>query len=442
MFKRFTVLFLALLMVAAVFAPVTLAEEKVVITVLNYMDLTAPGAERTLTEVWHQFSLDNPNIIVEREDLYLEAFHNKAEAYAAADKLPDVVLLYPGGRSTTLHRKSLVKDLLPLLGDDAKYYHDYVTEPQAGGYMAMIPSTKTSSHAMFVNLALLEELGLKPAETYAELVAQVPVIKEAGLDVVIMGAEDDWVLQSCLFSMIAGRFVGDQKFDEIKAGEAKFTDPEFMAALEFYAQLYEDGVLDAKIMDTGYGEVKSLFAAGRAPYMIDGDWAAGDFVTDQTTGEALIPVEDQKNIMMTVFPVIEGTLHEVSSSGTLGTGYGMSAKIPAGSAKEAAAWKLIQWLSGPEVQSITLETAGALPSRVDVDLSSVFGESPDPIIEERVYNFYNRTGESTYILDSFFEADIFMPINIGLQEIGLGLDTPEGVAQATQEAFDIWFQAQ
>lgn len=425
MLKRSIVFLLTLLLVASVFVPLTFAEERVVITVLNYMDLTAPGTERTIEEVWHEFSRQNPNIIVEREDLFLDAFHNKAEAYAAADKLPDVVLLYPGGRSTTLHRKSLMKDLRPLLGDDAQYYHDYVTMPQAGGYMAMIPSTRTSSHAMFVNEALLAELGLEVPETYEELVAMVPTIKGAGLDVILMGAQEDWVLQSCLFSMLAGRFVGDEKFDEIKAGEAKFTDPEFMAALEFYAQLFEDGVLDKKIMNTGYGEVKSLFAAGRAPFLIDGDWAAGNFVTDTSTGEALIDPEDQKHIRMMVFPAIPGEIVSKSSSGTLGTGYGMSAKIPAGSAKEAAAWKLIQWLSGPTVQAISLETTGTLPSRNDV---KIFDEM-EPILDERINHFYNRIEADTYILDSFFEAEVFMPINIGLQEIGLGLATPAEVAE-------------
>ena len=35
---------------------------------------------------------------------------------------------------------------------------------------------------------------------------------------------------------------------------------------------YDDGVLHRKIMNTTYGEVNGLFAAGRAPFLIDGDW--------------------------------------------------------------------------------------------------------------------------------------------------------------------------
>lgn len=433
MFKRSTVLFLALLLVASVFVPTVLAEERITITVLNYFDLTSPGAERELEEVWREFSRRNPHIIVEREDLFLEAFHQKVEAYAAADRLPDVVFMWPGGRSTSLHTLGLVKDLRPLLGEDAKYYQDAVLAPQAGGYLAELPQTMTSSHALYVNKTLLEELGLSIPKTYEELVAMVPVLRANGInDTILMGAQDDWVIQSTLFSMIVGRLVGDEKLHEILAGEAKFTDPEFVGALEFYAQLYEDGVLHRRIMNTSYAEVNGLFAAGRAPFMVDGDWKVSNFLTDVTTGEALIPVEKQPEFMMTIFPAIPGEINKASSSGVVGVGFGMSSKIEDGSAKEAAAWELIKWLQGPEVQKLRLETAGTIPSRVDVTSDKL-----EPLVLERI-RYYEDIGVYTEVLDNIFEGEVYNPINVGLQEIGLGLATPMEVAQRVQEAMDNW----
>lgn len=432
MFKRTTVFLLAILLVSSVFVPVTFAQERVTLTVLNYFDLTSPGAERELDEVWHEFSRLYPHITVQREDLFLEPFHQKTEAYAAADQLPDVIYMWPGGRSTTLHTKKLVKDLTPLLGNDAQYYSEAVLAPQTAGYLAQLPSTMTSSHAMFVNVGLLHELGLEVPETYEDLVAMVPVLKAKGLDTILMGAQDDWVLQSCLFSMIAGRLVGDKKMDEIIAGEAKFTDPEFVGALEFYGRLYEDGVLHRKIMNTTYGEVNGLFAAGRAPFLIDGDWKVGNFITDSSTGEALIPVEKQHEFKMIIFPAIPGEINPRSSSTVLGTGYGMNAKIPAGSAKEAAAWELIKWLQSADVQKLRLETGGTIPSRVDV-----VSDKLEPLVNERL-GYYALMESGTYVLDSVLAGEVYLPINIGLQEIGLGLATAMEVAENTQEAYDYW----
>ncbi|HHT91302.1 MAG: extracellular solute-binding protein [Bacillota bacterium] len=436
MLKKSMFVLLAFLLVSGVFVPAALAEEPIKITVLNYFDLTSPGAEREINEVWYEFSVRNPHIIVEREDLFLEAFHQKTEAYAAADRLPDVIYMWPGGRSTSLHTLGLVKDLRPLLGDDAKYYQEAVLAPQAAGYLAELPQTMTSSHALYVNLALLDSLGLSMPETYEDLVAIVPVLKENGLDTILMGAQDDWVIQSCLFSMIVGRLVGDEKLNQILAGEAKFTDPEFVGALEFYAQMYEDGVLHRKIMNTNYAEVNGLFATGRAPFMIDGDWKVSNFLTDPTTGEALIPVERQDEFMMTIFPAIPGEITKASSSGVVGVGFGMNAKIEAGSAKEAAAWELIKWLQGPEVQKLRLETAGTIPSRVDVTSDQL-----EPLVIERI-RYYEDILTTTEVLDNIFEGDVYTPINIGLQEIGLGFATPMEVAERTQEAFDAWFARQ
>lgn len=225
----------ALLVVGAV-TP-TFAQEKITLRVLNYRDNTSPGAQREITEIWDKFRELYPHIEIDYEELYLEPFHQKVEAYAAANQLPDVMYAWPGGRSTTLHRNRLLKDLRPLLGDTAEEFSPAALVPQAGGYLGVLPFGLTSTHVMFVNKGMLDELGLDVPETYEELVAMVPTIKAAGKEVILMGAEDDWVVQSVLFSMILGRIAGDEFLDNVLAGTANLTDKPFVDALKFYRQL-------------------------------------------------------------------------------------------------------------------------------------------------------------------------------------------------------------
>ena len=52
MLRKFTSILLAVLVAIGIFVPTVLAEEKITLTVLNYFDLTSPGAERELEEVW------------------------------------------------------------------------------------------------------------------------------------------------------------------------------------------------------------------------------------------------------------------------------------------------------------------------------------------------------------------------------------------------------
>lgn len=409
-------------------------DDVITLTVLNYLDQSVAGLQREEAEIWEAFTAAYPHIRIEREDLFLEAFHQKTEAYAAAGQLPDVLYMWPGGRSTTLHVNRLVKDLTPLLGDAADEFSPAALAPQAGGYLGMIPIGLTSTHVMFVNTKMLDDLGLAVPETYDDLVAMVPTLRAAGKEVILMGAEDDWVVQSTLFSMIAGRLAGNEFFDAVLAGEAKFTDPPFVNALRFYRQLYDDGVLSLTNLLTSYGEAKPLFASGRAPFLIDGDWATGAFLTDPATGEALIPPEEQHHYMLTVFPAIPGEINSRTTSSLPGTGFGINAAIPAGSAKEQAAWTLVQWLTSERAQQVRLETGAAFPSR-----KGVSSDELEPLAQSRAL-FYGQYG-GTYVLDDIFPSEVYGPINVGLQEIGLGFSTPEEVAAAVQRAFDAWSAA-
>ena len=299
----------------------------------------------------------------------------------------------------------------------------------------MIPWGMTTTSAFYVNTELLAEVGLQPARTYAELVAQVPVLRARGLETIIMANADTWVMQSCLFSMVAGRFGGEGWEQKILDGTARFTDPEFTDALRFIQRMYRDGVLSQATLATSYGDTPGMFATNRGAYMIDGDWRSGAFITDPATGSALISPERQAKFQIGVFPDIQGAKLNNSASVVLGTGWAMSNSVPPGSDREEAAWRLIRWLTGSEVQTFMVGN-GALPSpsRTDVNVAAMALEP----LQVAVANIGKTFERSTVVIDSAFEGPVYTPLNDGLQAIGLGTQTPEQVAQVTQAAFDAW----
>ncbi|MDR0452564.1 MAG: extracellular solute-binding protein [Treponema sp.] len=409
------------------------------VRVLNYLDLTIANSAQEITDVWDKFSQNHPDIGVVREDLFNEPFHNKIEAYAAAGQLPDVVYAWPSGRSTTLHTQHLLKDLGPLIQKDGlgSVMLPGALDPnaQGAGYIGILPRAITSSHAFYVNNEVLRDAGLQPARTYAELKAQVPVLRAKGYQTVLMANQDTWVMQSCLFSLIAGRFGGEGWEKKILSGEAKFTDPDFVKALEFVRTLYDDGVLSRDSLTTDYGSVVGQFATNRGAYLVDGDWRIAAFITDKSTGEGLIDPERQRDFAITVFPDIEDAKLNKSTSGILGTGWGISAAVPAGSEQEAAAWELVKWLSGKEIQTWLLETGGiTTPTRTDIDVTGLTLE-PLQVAGGNLASQYDTT---TAVIDGVFDAEIHVPINDGLQAIGMGAATPQQIAAAAQQAFESW----
>jgi len=412
---------------------------KTTIKVLNYADLTVANAAQFEKWMWDTFQKNNPDVALEKEDLFNEPFHDKTNAYIASGNVPDVMYVWPSGRSSGLHEKKLLKDLAPLIKKDnlQDKYVAVALDPsqQASGYQAMLPQSITASHAFYVNTEVLDDCGLKPAKTYAELKAQLPVLKAKGYEAIIMPNKDTWVMQSCLFSAVAGRFCGAGWENKILSGQAKFTDPDFVAALDFIRTLYADNVLSRNALGIDYGEGPGLFATKKSAYYIDGDWRVGAFLTDASTGEALISPEKQKKILVTVFPDIEGAKINKTTSTILGVGYAISAAIPAGSAKEDAAWRLIKWLLGPEVLAKRLETGGiATPTRNDIDLSKIKLEP----MQVAVGNLSKEYTVGTCVIDGAFHADVYTPINDGLVELGLGQKTGAQVAATVQAAYNTW----
>ncbi|MDR2476326.1 MAG: extracellular solute-binding protein [Treponema sp.] len=419
------------------------ASGKITLNVLNYIDLTSPNSAGEIEFIWDGFTSRNSDITINREDLYNEPYHNKIEAYVTAGKLPDVMYVWPSGRSTSLHQNKLLKDLGPLVQKDglAGSYLAAALDPanQGGGYVAMIPIALTSTHAFYINLEVLNACGLSPAKTYAELKAQVPILKAKGYETVIMPNKDTWVMQSCLFSLVAGRFGGLGWEQKILSGGEQFTGADFVKALAFIKQMYTDGVLSGASLGTAYGDSPGMFATNKGAYMIDGDWRVGAFLTDQTTGQALLSPEKQRNILISVFPDIEGAKLNKSTSGVLGTGWAMSAAIPSGSPREDAAWRLIKWLTGPETEGRRVETGGvATPVWADLDYSAMQLEP----LQVSIGNLGNEYTATTCVIDGVFHSDVFNPLNDGLAEIGMGTKTPEQVAAEIQKVFDAWKKSQ
>jgi raffinose/stachyose/melibiose transport system substrate-binding protein len=437
--SRIIVIFLVALIVLTVFSACTKKDERITLKVLYYLEATAPNAVADANLWFGTFEREHPNVRIERENLFDEPFHDKTRAYAAAGELPDVMYVWPSGRSDYLHDQKLLKDLTPFINRDniRGLYLPLVMDPsqQQAGYMAMIAQGITTTHAFFINMEVLNDCGLQPAKTYAELRAQVPVLRAKGYETVLIPAQSDWVMQSCLFSMVAGRFGGADWHEKIHNGQAKFTDPEFVNALDFIRQLYADGVIQRSAVGVDYGEGPGMFANNRGAYYIDGDWRVGAFLTDPDTQQALISPSRQNNIRITIFPEIPGAKINSSSSVILGVGYAMSAAIPSGSPKEQAAWDLVKWMVGKEVSELRTEHGGTpTPSRTDLNFAAMNLEP----MQKAVGSLGNEFTTATAVIDGVFPSEVYLPINTGLIEIAMGTRTPQQVAADVQRAFDTW----
>lgn len=424
MFKRLFYFVLVLVFVSSISVCV-FAQEEVELTMLNYLDITSPEAA-----VWdatvEAFNAKYPNITLTIENSFGDAYHQKLAALAGAGDLPDVMFLWPSGRSLEFYKNELTEDLYPFLGADKDKYVPSAVAPQWDGKLHELPITAgTACHVLYVNTKILDDLGLSMPATYEELVAMGPTISDAGLYPILMANKAAWVMQSCLFSALVGRIAGQDWIDKAITGEASFTDQEFVDSLALVKDMYDTGLLPPQSIQLEYGDAPNLFVTGRSPFMIDGDWRVGALTP-------LLTEEEQADFELAVFPDIAGQKGvSGSTAGVASTGFGMKAGLTGD--KADAAWKWISFFAGPEASELRFVGEGIIPSYI-MDLS-VYEDIP-PLVVKRAA-FYAEVSTNTSVLDAVITGEPIILINNGLQQLALGDITPEKLAADIEAAMKL-----
>jgi raffinose/stachyose/melibiose transport system substrate-binding protein len=411
------------------------AQGKTTLRFLYYIDASQAGYAED-QQFWQKFKDANPDIDLQMEILFSQAYHQKLGAYIAAGQMPDVVYMWPGLRdsSATIHNQKLTWDLRDALGKD--YLSSFLPtaldpNQQASKQVLELPQSFTYCDVLYANKKLLKENGFDLPKTWADVKKMVMKLKMKNIQTVLLPDNDKWPAESCFFSTVVGRLLGDSWVDQVQKGKVKFTDKGFVDALKFYESLYKDGIIDKSNVQLGYGDGPGLFAAGKAAFIIDGDWRVGAYVTDKSTGKALIAPADQKDYALLNLPAIAGEKNPGAAAAIAGVGLGISKTLTKGSPKFEAAVKLIKWYYSKEFQTMKLETGAFIPTRKDVTSDKL------ETLQVKLPEFYAANQKTCYVIDGVLDPSVFNVLNDGLQAIGLGVKTPAEVAAEMQKAQDL-----
>ncbi|PKL25322.1 MAG: sugar ABC transporter substrate-binding protein, partial [Spirochaetae bacterium HGW-Spirochaetae-2] len=289
------------------------------------------------------FEKANPNIDIDYEMLYDEAYHQKVVARLAAGDIPDLAYMGADARWGAPWKEAGQqfdhRDVI-----DWNYYDASLVPPMGpNGEVFEIPlGTSNITTVLFMNEKLMQSLGLRAPKTYADLVAMVPVARKAGIEVVGIDGADGWAWGSCLMSTIIARISGDPQWvSKAVAGQYKFTDKAFVDSLAFLERMVKDGVISSKSVLIDYGANVSNYSNGKALFMVQGQWVAGGIENPEVAN----------NTAMLAWPTLPGEKpgNEGSVAAAIQVGYGLTKSGASDPAVRDAALKFIQYFySEPE----------------------------------------------------------------------------------------------
>ncbi|MBN2655540.1 MAG: extracellular solute-binding protein [Spirochaetales bacterium] len=392
------------------------ADETIVLKVMGYGD-NSNQEGISWKRIVETFEAENPNIDIQDELLYDEAYHQKVTARLASGDVPHVAYMGADARWGAPWKEAgqqydMTKDI-----DTAQYDINLIPKMGPKGERYYIPmGTSNMTTVLYMNKNLVESMGFSQPRTYEDLVAMVPAAKAAGIEVVSIDGADGWAWGSCLMSALVARTTGDLNFvSKAVAGTKSFTDEGFVAALALIERMVKDGVISEKSVLVDYGTNTSNFNNEKALFMVQGQWAAGSIENPN--------VKDDMVLM--AWPKMPG--EKAAANNTVAAawqvGYGVTKAGASDAAVLDAAVKFINFFnSEAEVEQRLRDGAIVAPI-----LKGYVTPSDLPnAVTQKVLLAQNAV--ECEVIDAFLTGDPNDALNTGMQKIASGLATPAEVA--------------
>ena len=320
----------------------------------------AMGREgEVVSELIPQFERENPGIRVEVQQIPWQSAHEKLLTAFAGRVTPDVAQLGSSWVPEFVALGALAPLDQRLRGSQTVPAADYFPGQWAGnvigGNIYGIP-WYSDTRLLFYRKDLLRQAGYDSVPTDWEgWVEAMRTIKQRGI------AEYGVFLPTNEYEQLLS--LGLQQDEPLLREDGRhgaFESPGFTRASDFYFKLFDEG-LAPRLTNTQISNVHDEFSRGRFAFYVTGPWNIGEF-------KRRLPAEQQDDWGTAPLPGPNGP-----GAGIAG---GSSLVVFERSERKDAAWRLIEFLSRPDVQLRFFELTGDLPPRRSVWNAPLLANDP------------------------------------------------------------------
>ncbi|MCM3501212.1 extracellular solute-binding protein [Microbacterium sp. P26] len=173
---------------------------------------------------------------------------------------------------------------------------------------------------VWYNKQLLADNGIDVPSTWDELAAGAAKLQGAGVQPFSASGEQGWPITRLISGYIF-RDLGPDALQKVADGEAKLTDPEYVAAAQAVADLGAKGYFGQGVGSIDYDTAFNTFLTGKAAFFYMGSWALANFA-DESANQI-----GSDNIGFMPFPDVDGGAGDSSQTpANVGLPMALSAK--------------------------------------------------------------------------------------------------------------------
>ncbi|HEY3713115.1 MAG TPA: extracellular solute-binding protein [Jatrophihabitantaceae bacterium] len=289
---------------------------------------------------------------------------------------------------------------------------------KADGKVYGVP-LEMSTFQVYYNKDIFAKYGLQPPTSWDQMVSDAQKLKDNGVTPFATSGKDAWLLPLYDEAFAATRYGGADFEKKVLAGQAKFTDPNYTAALDVLSQLKPYFPKD--MMGLGETDVQTLFATGKAAMIPEGSFALNPI-------KAINP-----KLSLGTFnapPSPGAVVDHPLQVGWVDASYGLNAK----SKHQKEALQLLNWMATPGF--------GQLVADQLKQVSLVKGvQSSDELLKQMVTDY--RSSPTPYLMLVDFRYGTPLGSDLaatGLQNLLLGKQNAQAVGSDIQKGISQWFK--
>ncbi|QGQ99714.1 sugar ABC transporter substrate-binding protein [Paenibacillus psychroresistens] len=312
------------------------------------------GDEAKADQLFGDFKKEN-NVNLQIVSIKSSDFLQKFTISAQGNEPMDV-LFTNGQFIRTFYSKGLIADLTNEIKAPADRFNQSALDTYTyGGKLYALPWSGATTSALYYNKSLFEKYNLKVPTTFDELTAVSKEFNKNGIAPIAFGGGDKfmwpmWYFET--FAQASGNDSVNRTFAALQ-GKAKFTDPDFVEAMEELGKFGKDKILQDGVNGTNMDAARALFIAEKAAMFYGGSWELDGFSKG---------IADKLDVAL--FPTVKaGT--KVQMTGAGGDGVALYAKVAP--EKKDLAVKLIEYFTSDAVHQKYVDISGmALPANKNI----------------------------------------------------------------------------
>lgn len=284
-----------------------------------------------------------------------------------------------------------------------------------GGTFSFLPF-QYNIEGIWYNTQLFEEKGWEVPTTWDELMTIAADAKAAGLVPFSASGEQGWPLTR-LISTYLFRSVGPDALQKVADGEAKLTDPEYVAAAAAIADLGAKGYFGDNVASLDIDGSYNLFLTGQSPMIYMGSWILGNI-----NGEGNQVGAD--NMSFFPFPAVTGGAGSIEQ-------YPSNVGLPATFSSASYSDGVASWLGciAENYGNAALEQGQITGFVADADVDL-------PPISQKVADTIATSTDSVLWFEALFNAKASQISSTNAALLVTGQLTPEQFMSMVQDALD------